>query len=180
MLDQNQSMLVIIDVQGKLAEAMHEKDGLLANIGRLAETAKALDVPVLVTEQLPDKLGPTRTEIAEVLQPECHVVSKSAFSCCGEPAFIRKLEAFGKNQIVLCGIEAHICVLQTALDLLAGNHEVFVVADAVSSRSPCNKQVALDRMQRNGTEITVVESVMFEWLRDAKHPAFREVRKLLA
>lgn len=179
MLDQNNSLLVVIDVQGKLAEVMHESAALFENINRLAAAAKALDVHVLVSEQLPDKLGPTREELADTLSG-APVVSKSAFSCCGESSFNSALESYNKKQIVLCGIETHICVTQTALDLLEKNYEVFVGADAVSSRNPRNRDLALERMRQQGAQIIPTESALFEWMRDAAHPAFREVRKLLA
>lgn len=179
MLTANRCLLVIVDVQGRLAEVMHGRDELFANINRLSKAARLLDVSALVTEQLPDKLGPTREEISASLS-EVPVISKSSFSCCGETGFSEALKASDKDQVILCGIEAHICILQTALELREQGFEVFVVADAVSSRDPENKRLALERMRQHGAEIVVTESVMFEWLRDAAHPAFREVRKHLA
>lgn len=179
MLTAKDSLLVVIDVQGKLAEAMCDRAELFENICRLAKSAKLLGIPVLVTEQLPDKLGPTRKEIAEPLA-EAPFITKSSFSCCGEPKFVEALRASGKNQVVLCGIEAHICVTQTALELLTRSFDVYLAADAVASRSPDNKQLALERMRHHGAEIITAETALFEWLRDAAHPAFREVRKLLA
>ncbi len=179
MLKAENSVLVVIDVQGKLAEVMHERDELFGNIRRLAESAKHLEVPVLVSEQLPEKLGPTHEEISDLLTDN-PVIPKSAFSCCGESQFIKALKSNGKKQVVLSGIEAHICVTQTALELLEQGYTVFVVADAVSSRNPQNKQLAIERLRQHGAEIIVTESAMFEWLRDATHPAFREVRKHLS
>ena len=179
MLIAKDSLLVVIDVQGKLAEAMCDREELFGNICRLAKSAKLLDVPILVTEQLPDKLGPTRKEIADPLA-EAPVITKSTFSCCGEPKFIDALKSSGKKQVVLCGIEAHICVTQTALELLAQGFDVYLIADAISSRSPDNKQLAIERMRHHGAAIITAEMAIFEWLRDAAHPAFREVRKLLA
>lgn len=179
MLTAKDSLLVVIDVQGKLAEAMYDRAELFANICRLTKSAKLLSIPVLVTEQLPDKLGSTRKEIAGPLA-EAPIIPKSSFSCCGEPKFIEALKLSGKKQIVLCGIEAHICVTQTALDLLAQGFDVYLAADAVSSRSPDNKQLAIERMRQHGAEIITTEMALFEWLSDAAHPAFREIRKLLA
>jgi nicotinamidase-related amidase len=172
------SLLVVIDVQGKLAEAMCDREELFENICRLAKSAKLLDIPILVTEQLPDKLGPTRKEIADPLAG-APFITKSSFSCCGEPKFIEALKSSGKKQVVLCGIEAHICVTQTALELLTQGFAVYLVADAVSSRSPNSKQLAIERMRHHGAEIITTEMALFEWLRDAAHPSFREVRKLL-
>ncbi len=179
MLTAKDSLFVVIDVQGKLAEAMCDRTELFENICRLAKSAKLLGIPVLVTEQLPDKLGPTRKEIADSLT-EAPLITKSSFSCCGEPKFIEALKSSGKKQIVLCGIEAHICVTQTALELLAQGFDVYLTADAVSSRNPNNKHLAIERMRHHGAEILTTEMALFEWLRDAAHPAFREVRKLLA
>lgn len=178
MLRAQDGLLVVVDVQGKLAEIMHNRDEMLGNIKRLAESAKLLGVSVLVTEQLPDKLGPTRDELSGSLT-EAPVITKSSFSCCGEPKFMQEIQASGKKQIVLCGIEAHVCVAQTALQLLDQDYDVFLVVDAVSSRTAENKQAAIDRLRSHGAEIIVTEMALFEWMRDAAHPAFREVRKLL-
>jgi isochorismate hydrolase len=171
--------LVVIDVQGKLAEAMCGREELFENICRLAKSANLLDIPILVTEQLPEKMGATRNEITAPLAG-APFITKSSFSGCGEPKFIEALKSGGKKQIVLCGIEAHICVTQTALELLARDFDVYLAADAVSSRSPDNKQLAIERLRHHGAEIITTEMALFEWLRDAAHPAFREVRKLLA
>lgn len=179
MLSANTSLLVVVDVQGKLAEIMHDRDELFDNISRLAASARLLDVPILVTEQLPDKLGPTREELSASLAG-MPVIAKSSFSCCGESSFNEALKSNGRTQILLCGIEAHICVLQTALELLKQGFEVYLVADAVSSRTPENKRLSMERIRQHGAEIIATESAMFEWLRDAAHPAFRNVRKFLA
>ncbi|MEI8206109.1 MAG: hydrolase [Kiritimatiellales bacterium] len=179
MLTAKDSLLVVIDVQGKLAEAMCDREKLFENICRLAKSAKLLGIPMLVTEQLPDKLGSTRKEIADPLAEE-PLITKSSFSCCGEPKFVEALKSSGKKQIVLCGIEAHICVTQTALELLTQGLDIFLIADAVSSRSPDSRHLAIERMRHHGAEILTTEMALFEWLRDAAHPAFREVRKLLA
>jgi isochorismate hydrolase len=179
MLTAKDSLLLVIDVQGKLAEAMCDREELFENICRLAKSAQLLGIPILVTEQLPDKLGSTRKEIADSLAAT-PLITKSSFSCCGEPKFIEALKTSGKKQVVLCGIEAHICVTQTALELLAQDFDVYLTADAVSSRSSNSKQLAIERMRQQGAEIITTEMALFEWLRDAAHPAFREVRKLLA
>lgn len=179
MLIANETLLIVVDVQGKLADVMHNRDELFGNINRLSASARLLDIPAVITEQLPDKLGPTREELMESLS-DAPVIPKSSFSCCGEAAFTRALDSSGKKQILLCGIESHICVLQTALELLENGFEVFVAADAVASRNPENKKRALERMRQHGAEIIATESALFEWMRDAAHPAFREIRKFLA
>lgn len=179
MLKSEDSLFVMIDVQGKLADAMHNASELFEQIQRLARSANTLKIPILITEQLPDKLGSTRNELSDALG-NAPIISKSSFSCCGETAFIDTLKAFNKKQIIVSGIEAHICILQTVLELMEKGYEVFVAADAISSRNPQNKELAIRRMRQHGAEILPTESVMFEWLRDASHPAFREVRKYLA
>jgi len=178
MLNALETLLIEIDIQGKLADVMDNPKALFDNIRRLALSARALNIPLLVSEQLPDKLGPTREELSDALSHGTHF-SKSAFSCCGAPGMFSAIKQAGKKQILLCGIEAHICILQTALELIENGFEVFIAVDAVSSRDPENKRLALERMRQHGAEIVVTESVMFEWLRDAAHPSFREVRKLL-
>lgn len=179
MLDSENSVLIIIDIQGRLADVVADSADVFANSRRLAETAKLLEIPVVFSEQIPDKLGTTRDELAD-LKDDAVTISKSSFGCGGEPSFMAALKQTGKKQVVLCGIEAHICVLQTALQLLDDGFSVFMAADAASSRLPENKQRALERARQHGAEIITTEMALFEWTRDAAHPAFREVRKLLA
>lgn len=178
MLDAKETLLIEIDIQGKLAEVMENPEALFENVRRLALSASELSIPLLVSEQFPDKLGPTREELSDALSHGTRL-SKSAFSCCGDPDMVSAIKQSGKKQILLCGIEAHICILQTALELIENGFEVFIAADAISSRNPEHKRLALERMRQHGAEIVVTESVLFEWLRDAAHPAFREVRKFL-
>lgn len=177
MLKRDNSILVFIDVQGRLAERVDGSEALFANLRRLLTGMQALDVPVIVTEQLPEKLGPTRTEFQEwITEPP---ISKSSFDCCGEPAFFLSLEQTGRKQIILCGIETHICVYQTALQLMASGHKVYVVADAVSSRDPANKAGAIRRLEHEGVRMTGTESVLFELLGDAKDPAFKAILRIV-
>jgi nicotinamidase-related amidase len=172
MLEIGRSVLLVIDVQGRLAEAVSESEALTAAIGRAVRGARALGIPILCTEQIPAKLGATRPEIAGLLEG-VERIPKSAFSCCGEPAFERALEASGRSQVLVCGIEAHVCVYQTAMDLRAAGYEVEVLADAVSSRCPENRRIALDRMARAGVGVTSVEMALFELQRVAEGPAFK-------
>jgi nicotinamidase-related amidase len=179
MLNSDKSVLAIIDVQGRLADAVQQTQELFDNINRLAGSAQAMNIPMIVTEQLPEKLGATRPEICEHLAGTT-AIAKSAFSCCGEPEFMTALKATGKTQVILCGMETHICVLGTAIELIDQGYEVFLVADAASSRTLENKNLALARIRQHGAQIIATEMALFEWMRDAKHPAFREVRKFLA
>jgi len=177
-LDIASSSLVVIDVQGKLAQLMHDKETLFKNIIILIKAAKALDIPIVWCQQVPHALGPTLPAIAELLtglQP----IDKAAFSCCGNDAFNDALNGIDRPQTLLCGIETHVCVYQTAMDLTRKGYEVTVVADAVSSRTAENKQVALFRMAAAGIAVASAEMVLFELLRTAEHGKFREIARLV-
>ena len=178
MLDIKNCCLAVVDVQGKLAQLMHGKEALFKNIQILVQAAKILDIPILWCQQVPDALGPTLPEIAQLLT-DIEPINKAVFSCCGADQFISQLNKSSRNQILLCGIEAHVCIYQTADDLLVKGFEVNVVADAVSSRTPENKQIALNRLASDGATVTSVEMALFELLRTAEHPRFRQIAKLI-
>ncbi|MBM4142192.1 MAG: hydrolase [Lentisphaerae bacterium] len=178
MLNADSCALVVVDVQGKLAEAMHGKERLFGNLQRLVRGARALNVPVVWMEQSPAKMGPTIAPLRELLAPD-EPISKTSFSCCGEPAFARRLEALARGQILLAGIEAHVCVFQTARDLVARGYEVEVVSDAVSSRAPGNARLGLERCLACGARLTGVEMLLFELMRTADHPAFRDILRIV-
>ena len=173
------SQLVLVDLQTKLAVAM-ERDAMHAvikNTAVLLQAAQLLAVSVLFTEQYPKGLGHTVPELLTHLNTNT-AIEKTAFSCMGEPKFTAKLNR-DKPQIILVGMEAHICLLQTALDLLATNHPVFVVEDAIISRNPANKTNAIARMREAGCMITNTESVCFEWLGKAEGDAFKAISQLI-
>jgi nicotinamidase-related amidase len=178
MLDILKSLLVVVDVQGKLAQLMHDKDTLFKNIRILIKAAKMLDIPILWCQQCPDSLGPTVTEIAQLLT-DCEPIDKSSFSCCGEEDFNIRLNESSRQQIILCGIETHVCIYQTALDLHRKGFYVEVVADAVSSRTLENKQIALGRMTAGGINISCTEMALFELLKTAEHLQFKNIAKLI-
>jgi nicotinamidase-related amidase len=157
---------------------MHEKDILFDNLRRLIAGTRALGIPILWMEQIPEKLGSTSAEFRELLAPE-QPIRKSSFSCCGEPAFTERLEALGRRQVLLAGIETHVCVYQTAADLGNRGYEVEVVSDAVSSRTPANKLVGLERIRAAGARITSVEMALFELMRTADHAAFRDILRIV-
>ena len=177
--NQQLSQLVIVDMQVKLASVMPAEalQSVVKNCGVLAQAAQLLAVPTILTEQYPQGLGETLTEIRQHL-PNCKPVTKTAFSACGEPKFSQQLHR-DKPQIILAGMEAHICVLQTALALLQAGKQVFVAEDAVISRNPANKANALARLRDAGCVISNTESVMFEWLGTASHEAFKAISKLI-
>jgi len=178
MIDLKNCCLVVVDVQGKLAQLMYDNQTLFKNIEILIKAARALSIPVIWCQQVPEALGPTIPQIAELLSGD-QPINKSSFSCCGDEQFIDRLNTLNRSNIILCGIETHVCIYQTALDLLAKGKHVTVVADAVSSRTLENKQLALNRMKLKGVDISSVEMTLFELIRTAKHPQFRDIAKLV-
>jgi nicotinamidase-related amidase len=178
MLEIEQSCLVIVDVQGKLAQLMWEKERLFRNIGILITACGILEIPILWCQQVPEALGPTVPEIAGLLEGQSPI-DKAEFSCWGSDEFSDKLGDLGRRQVMLCGIESHVCVYQTAADLLGMQYQVDVISDAVSSRTAENREVALRRMVSEGARLSSVEMALFELLQNAKHPKFREVAKLV-
>ncbi len=167
--------LLLVDLQQRLVPALHDGDTVVARAVRLAEAARLLDVPVCATEQNPAGLGPVVAPLAAYPQ---NVVAKTAFSATGAPDFATLLPP-GTTEVVVGGCEAHVCVLQTVLGLLADGRRTAVVTDAIGSRHPADAAAAVDRMARHGAEVVTSEMVLFEWLGDAAHPRFREVQKLL-
>lgn len=178
LLDRTRSALVLIDFQERLFPHVYEHQRVLSRIDLLLYAAKLMQVPVLLTEQYPKGLGRTIEEIRQVL-PETQPLEKMDFSCVPAPGFLEALSAFRRDQIVLAGIETHICVAQTALDLSSQGEDVFVVADATSSRRPLDAQTALERLDRNGLTIITAESVVFEWLRRAGTEEFKALQPKL-
>jgi nicotinamidase-related amidase len=173
------SVLVVIDVQERLAAAMPNtvRKRMIEQINVLLTAAKKLSIPVIVTEQYPRGLGSTEVDLQ--LPPQANVIEKTAFSCVKAEGFSALLEHTGRKQIILAGMETHICVLQTAIDLTKQDYEVHVIEDAVCSRSKMNQYNALQRLRVHGATISNVESALFEWLEDASHPAFKELSKLI-
>jgi len=173
------SQLAVVDVQEKLCGAMDPAalQDLVKNCGILLQAAQLLEIPVVHTEQYPKGLGPTLPALGAWLKPEAAVV-KNCFSCCAESAFRAQLHR-DRPQIILAGMEAHICILQTALQLLESGRQVFVVEDAVLSRLDANKQNALARLRQAGVTVTNTESVVFEWLKVAEGDAFKQISKLV-
>lgn len=178
MLKKENAALVVIDVQGKLATLMHQKETLFANVIRMIKGARVLGIPILWTEQLPDKLGVTAPEIAAVFGDMKPFV-KSTFSCCGDSAFLRELRKLDRKQILVTGIEAHVCVYQTTMDLLAAGYEVHLVQDAVSSRIKENYYLGLEKMKDSGAKLTSVEMSLFEMLQVAEGDLFKQIIQIV-
>lgn len=168
--------LLVIDVQTKLTALIPGARALERNIAFLLDAARLLGLPALATEQYPKGLGPTVPDLASRLP---HRPEKADFSCCAVPSLVETLHREARPKVVLAGIETAVCVLQTALDLIARDFDVFVVTDAVASRFAADHEVALRRMEREGAVLTTTESAVFEWVGTSTHPRFKEVSRLV-
>ncbi|HQU15281.1 MAG: hydrolase [Chromatiales bacterium 21-64-14] len=179
--DAAHSTLAVVDTQARLAAAMaeHDRARVVSTIGRLIEAAGRLGIPVQVTEQYPQGLGATVPELLTRLPAATRRHPKTGFSCCTAQGFMDDLEHTARKQVVLTGMEAHVCVLQTALDLHVRGHQVFVVEDAVCSRRADHCANGLRRLRDAGLVITNSESVLFEWIRDSRHPDFKAISALV-
>jgi len=175
------SCLLIIDIQSRLTAAMPVKvlERLKRNSTMLLNTAKNLSIPVFATQQYPEGLGPMETVIKDMLPGDYRHYDKTCFSCAQAENFMHDIEATNRKQIIIMGVEAHICVLQTAIDLRVAGYNIFVVADAVCSRQRENYENAIQRMLCSGIITCNTESVLFEWLRDAKHQHFKTVSAMV-
>jgi nicotinamidase-related amidase len=178
MLNCADTVLVIVDIQEKLVRAMPAREDLVLKARQLVQGARALNVPILYTEQNPKGLGPTVPEIAAVM-PGVEPITKFSFGCCACEDFVRALQAAGRRNVLVAGIETHVCVYQTARELLEKGYHVEVAADACSSRTPQNKQTGLDKMRDAGAAITSVETALFELLKVAEGPLFKEILKIV-
>ncbi len=172
------TVLVLVDFQERLFPAMPEKEKLLGNVLKLIRGALVLEIPIIVTEQYPQGLGPTLPEIKELL-PDLKPVEKTSFSCCDEAGFVRALRALRRKQVLLAGIEAHICVYQTACALAHIGYAVQVVADGVASRNSKNQLVTLYRLGEAGIPPTTVEMALFELLRAAQGDKFKQISAIV-
>jgi nicotinamidase-related amidase len=168
--------LLVVDVQEKLVPLILDHHRVIWNIGRLIDAARLLSLPVLATEQYPKGLGPTVAELAQRLGP---VPSKLTFSCGGCPGLFDDLESRGVHKILVCGIECHVCVQQTVLDLLADGWRTYVAVDAVASRYELDYRTALARMDSSGAVLTTTEAALFEWCREAGTPEFKQISQLV-
>ncbi|MGD2075990.1 MAG: isochorismatase family protein [Gammaproteobacteria bacterium] len=175
------SVLVMVDIQERLARAMPAEDleAFLHSGSILLRAAAELDVPVLATEQYPEGLGETLPQLRQHYPEAAGCMTKTGFSCCAAEGFTATLKTLGRSQVILAGVESHVCVLQTALELKALGFTAFVVADAVCARSRSRTDNALSRLRQSGVIVTHSESVLFEWLGDARHPRFKAVSQLL-
>ncbi len=172
-IDKEDTVLLIVDIQDKLAAVMKEKDKVIKNNLHLVELAKMINMPVMVTEQYPRGLGTTVPEIREAL-PFYRPVEKMTFDCCGQPAFLEELKEHNKSSVVLTGMETHICVLQTCIGLLRGGINVHVVEDAICSRVKENWKIGTEFMREAGAVVTCTETVLFQLLKVAGTAEFKK------
>ncbi len=178
MLTAHNSALIVIDVQERLFPFIHQKEALLENLVRAIRGARVLEIPVLMTEQAPQKIGKTIPEIA-ALTGTLQRFEKITFSCGADARFLASLAALERRQVLIAGIETHVCVYQTAQDLVGMGYDVHVLADAVSSRTFENKQYGLDRIKQIGAGVTCAEMIACELLERAEGEKFKEVLKLI-
>ena len=171
------SVLVVIDVQDKLLATMPTGPALVREVAFLLDVAALIGVPAVATEQYPKGLGPTTPEIARRLPPD--TPAKTTFSCCGAGTFLDELRMLPRPDVVLVGMETHVCVAQTALDLLHAGLHVHLVVDALAARHAVDHDTALRRLERAGAVPTTAEAVAFEWVGDSTHPQFKAVSKLV-
>ncbi|MDF4256329.1 hydrolase [Vibrio parahaemolyticus] len=179
MLSKGNTGLIVVDVQGKLATLMHESDALIENITKLVKGAKALDLPILWLEQNPERLGPTAEPIREVLESTHLPITKYTFDGCKEATFKVAVENAKVDTWLVCGIESHICVYQTAVSLRQSGYRVELVTDCVSSRTAANKALALAKLTANGVVLTGLEMCLYEMVEDCRAPEFNEILALI-
>ncbi len=178
MINLNDSVLIIVDVQEKLFPLIKKKEKLIKNINILLKIFSHLKLPIIISEQYPSGLGKTIPEV-NISSAKIIKIEKTTFSCWKDSKFKNNLSSLSKKQIILCGVETHICVLQTCMDLLNNSFEVFVSEDTVNSRSKENHFLGIERMRLKGIEIVNTEMILFELLEDSKHRDFKELSKLI-
>jgi nicotinamidase-related amidase len=178
LLSVEDAVLMVIDMQGNLYESMQDKEFLMENVRKLIRGMQVFGIPIIVSEQIPEKLGPTIAPVTE-LMPEVPRIPKSAFSCCGDGKIMKALKAVERRQVLLSGIEAHVCVYQTAIGLLEFGYDVHLVADAVSSRTVLNREIGIGKMRDLGVHLASTEMVLFELVRTAEDTKFREIFKIV-
>ena len=178
-LSPESSLLVVIDIQERLLPAIQNQQQILFNARRLLEGSRLLSVPVVVSEQYPQGLGSTVKELTPYIPAGTTVLSKKSFSIYDDESIRTEIDSRKKSQIILCGIESHVCVLQSAFDIFrAGGQEVCIVVDAIGSRFASDRETALRRFETTGMICTTTESLLFEWCRSAEHPQFKGISRL--
>ena len=178
LLDSRDTLLLLIDMQPKLLKAVKDKS-LLMYAKKLVQCANMLEIPILVTEQYPTGLGDTAAELEKLFPDDTKIVPKTAFNALKESGFIELIREYGRKQIVICGVEAHICVYQTAAGLAYRGYDVHFVKEASASRSEYEFVSALELMRQADVTVTTLETVLFQLVEDSKHPLFKEIQNLI-
>jgi nicotinamidase-related amidase len=178
LLDKNGTALLVIDIQEKILPVIFEHERVLKNTKKLISGFKILQLPVFYTEQYPKGLGPTENTLLQMLV-DMPKFEKLSFSCIGAGNLFAHLKSKSISRVVVCGIESHVCVMQTSFDLIANGFEVYLAADAVSSRRKFDFEVAIERMRSNGIDISLTESILFELLNLCGTPEFKEISKIV-
>lgn len=178
MIKKQNAFFILVDVQGKLANLMFDREGLFKNLRILIQGLRELEIPIVWAEQYPEGLGETVPEVKEVLTG-LSPISKRSFSVCGDPELMKQIKATGRKHAIVAGIESHVCVYQTVSDLLSRDFGTTIVADAVSSRTEENKKIGLQRMLSDGAQLASVEMLLFELLEHAEGDAFKKISKLV-
>jgi nicotinamidase-related amidase len=178
LVSKEETAAVVIDIQEKLVPHIHEHEQLLENCRILIAGLQALDIPILLTEQYSKGLGTTVSPIRTVLH-QYKPLEKMSFSCCGSDEFVSAVEKLDKKYILICGMEAHVCVLQTCLDLSALGHHPILIEDCVSSRKPNDKRIAIERMRQWGITVSSYESILFELCKIAGTETFKIISRLV-
>jgi len=179
LLSSDKALLMVIDIQEKFIPHIHEMERVVDRTKVLIEAAKLLQVPVVVSQQYPQGLGETVASIRQALSETTAIHDKTTFSCCQDDTLQEELQKHDRNQVILAGIEIHICVAQTAFDLLASGKQPYIAVDAVSSRKPADADVALKRMFKAGIISTTTEAAIMEMTVDSRHPAFKELSRII-
>lgn len=178
MINTVETVLVLVDFQARLAEIVDRSELVERNVIIMVKGCQTLGIPIIPTVQVPEKLGPIMPSLGEVLG-DVQVIPKAVFSAMREPVFMAALHETSRKQVILGGIEAHVCALQTGLDLIDSGYTVHVLSDVVFSRTKENQQLALQRFHDAGASITSVEMALFEMIRTSKHPEFRTISRLV-
>ncbi len=178
MLDEQRAILIVIDVQGNLARVVNESEKRIESMIKLVKGMLALNIPILLTAQAPQKIGGTIPEIAALL-PGVAEIPRLSFSVMGTPEVVSALKASGRTQVLLCGFETHICLYQSSLDLLEQGFEVYLGVDVTSSRIEENKLTVLTELRAQGVHLVSTEMILFSLLKSADHPAFKTIAKLI-
>ncbi|MDR2441739.1 MAG: hydrolase [Planctomycetaceae bacterium] len=178
LLSSENSLLFVVDIQERLMPVINKGDTVIFNTRRLLNSAQLLEIPVLVSEQYPKGLGATAAEIVPAIPKTTPVIAKKSFSVCAVEEIQRELEKYPVSKIILCGVETHVCILQSAFDFLAMGKEVVLIVDAVGSRFSIDNEIAIRRLESSGVTLATAESVIFEWCGTSEHPQFKTISRI--